>query len=73
MAADARIVSPSPLHDLRGQLNTVRLSAHLLEYETDLTQPGRSALLRLQRAVAEIERELESIEWPTEGGRPSSI
>jgi hypothetical protein len=50
------------LHDLRGHLNTVRLSASLLEAERDLTESGRIALKRIELALDHATHELVEIE-----------
>ena len=60
MAADAFLVSP--LHELRGHFNTIRLSARVLDLETDLTKAGHLALKRIHNALVGIERELERME-----------
>ena len=63
MASEA--IRVSPLHDLRGHLNTIRLNAHVLDFETDLTEAGHMALKRINDALERIEREFERMEGPS--------
>jgi hypothetical protein len=50
------------LHDLRGDLGTIRLSARMLEAETDLAETGTIALKRIALAIERAERQLITLE-----------
>ena len=52
----------SALHDLRGHLHTIRLSAQLLDLETDLTEPAHMAVKRIHQAIDQAERQLARID-----------
>ena len=57
--------SAASLHNLRGQLGTIRLSATLLEHETHLTNTGQKALRRISIALERAEEDLLRLERAT--------
>ena len=50
------------LHDLREQLGTIRLSARLLERESDLSEGGQKALKRIAEAIERADKRLPALE-----------
>jgi len=62
------------LHDLRGHLSTIQLSALVLESERDLTETGKMSVKRIANALLHSEQlveQLEQITRATAAGTPS--
>jgi hypothetical protein len=53
------------LHDLRGHLSTIQLSALVLESEPDLTETGRMSVKRIGNALLHAEQMVEQLEQVT--------
>ena len=53
------------IHDLRGHLSTIQLSALVLETEGDLTETGKMSVKRIANALYHSEQVVEQLEHTT--------